>query len=522
MKCLVQPSNQRVRLHLCCVSALLLLFPLCLAAAEISIRPLLNVSETYTDNVSVGLTGGAGGAGGGFGLGGGFGVGGAGSKKSDLITQINPGVTVSGTGQRFNLNAQYMMNNLIFARNNDFTRIRHMLNADANTEIIRDLFFVEGNALIAQQNIGLLGPQTDSNIFATGNRATIQVYSVSPYLRYRFQNFASTEIRYTRSIVEGGIFGFRDSQRNSFQLGLNSGSSFTKLTWGLNYSNQMVHLSGVDRDIEFERSIANFRYHLTRRLSLTSSGGYERNSFVSIRGQTSLPTWTAGFIWSPNRRTNVQFSAGQRFFGDTYLGEINYSKRLLNVRVLYAEDITTFNQQAGAFGAFGALDANILGGLGLQNLLGLTNFLTNRVFLQKRFNATVALNGSRNDLSLNLFSISRTPYSSADLDADLIGLGNLFLFDNTKQMGGSIAWNYKISPRTALNTTFSYLRFDFSGSSGTNDNLVFSTSLNRDFDADLRGSLEYRRIDRLSDLQVGGGNIGQSANAVTVSLTKNF
>ncbi len=521
MRCTIQFIHQRVRLYLCFISALLILFPLCLAAAELNIKPSLNISETYTDNVGIGMVGGAGGVGGGFG-GGGFGIGGAGSHKSDLITQINPGVTINGTGQRFNLNARYVMNNLIFARNDGFTRIRHMLNADADAAIIRDLFFVEGNARIVQQNLGLLGPQTDSNVFTTGNYATIKVYSVSPYLRYRFQDFASTEIRYTRSIVEGGMFGFRDSQRNSFQFGLNSGSSFTRLAWGLNYSNQMIHMNGIDRDIEFERSIANFRYHLTRKFSLTSSGGYERNSFVSIRDQTSLPTWTAGFIWSPNRRTNVQFNAGQRFFGDTYSGEINYSRRLLNMRVLYSEDITTFNQQAGNFGAFGALDANTLGGLGLQNLLGLTNFLTNRVFLQKRFNATVALNGSRNSLSLNLFSVSRTPYSAADLDADLIGLGNLFLFNQTKQMGGSVAWNYKISPHTALNTTFSYLRFDFSGARGTNDNLIFSTRLNRNFTEDLRGSLEYRRIERFSDLQVGSGNIGQSANAVTVSLTKDF
>jgi len=522
MNCLKQQSSQCARYIFCAISILLILFSISHVAAEIKISPLLNVSETFTDNVRLGLIGGGTGVGGGFGLGGGFGGAGVDAKRADLITQINPGVTINGTGQRYTLNARYVMNNLIFARNNNLTTIRHMLNADGNAEIIRDLFFVEGNALINQQNIGLLGAQTDSNIFATGNRATIQVYSASPYLRYRFQDFASSEIRYTRSIVKGGVFGFRDSQRDSFQFGLNSGSSFTKLGWGLSYNNQMIHLDGVDRDIEFERSIANVRYHLTRRFSLTSSGGYERNSFVSIRGRTSLPTWTAGFIWSPNRRTNVQFSAGQRFFGDTYFGEISYSKRLLNLRVLYAEDITTFNQQAGAFSTFGALDLNLLGGLGLQDLLGLNNFLTNRVFLQKRFNATIALNGSRNDVSLNLFTLSRTPYSSADIDADLIGLSNLFLLNNTKQMGGNVAWNYKFSPRTNLITTFSYLRFDFAGSNGANDNLIFSTGLNRNFDDDLRGSLEYRRIDRLSDLQSGSGNINQSANVVTVSVTKNF
>lgn len=76
------------------------------------------------------------------------------------------------------------------------------------------------------------------------------------------------------------------------------------------------------------------------------------------------------------------------------------------MRVLYAEDVTTLNQQAGTFGAFGALNIGTLGGLGQLDLLGLNNFLTNRVFLQKRFNAAIALTGSRNDISLNIFSLS--------------------------------------------------------------------------------------------------------------------
>lgn len=509
MKCLIQCGNRCVYLL---IPALLMLLPLCLVAAEISIKPSLNIRETFTDNVNLG----------GVGIGG-FGGGGiSGTKKSDLITQINPGLELNGKGQRFDISAQYLMRNVIFARNTDRTRIWHTLNAHASTEVVRDLFFIDGFANIRQQDTSLLGAQTNDNIFLTGNRASLQVYSVSPYLRHQFQSFASTEVRYSKSIVKSGVSGFRDSQRDSFQFGLNSDSSFTKLAWGLNYNNHIIDLSGIDRDIELERSIANVRYHLTRRFSLTSSGGYERNSFVSIRGKTSSPTWTAGFIWSPNRRTNVQFSAGQRFFGDTYYGEISYSKRLLNMRVLYAEDVTTLNQQAGTFGAFGALNIGTLGGLGQLDLLGLNNFLTNRVFLQKRFNAAIALTGSRNDISLNIFSLSRSPYSPADIDADLLGLGNLFLFNNTKQMGANVAWNYRFSPRTNWITTFGYVRFNFAGSNGNNDNLNFFTSLNRNFGADLRGSLEYRRIDRLSNLSVGGGNIGQSANVVTVSLTKNF
>ena len=190
--------------------------------------------------------------------------------------------------------------------------------------------------------------------------------------------------------------------------------------------------------------------------------------------------------------------------------------------VLYAEDITTFNQQAGGFGAFGALGANVTAGLGVENLLGVNNFLTNRVFLQKRFNASVALNGTRNTVSFSIFNLTRTPYSPAIDDAELIGLDNLLFFDHTKQRGGNMAWNYQFSARTHVNTTFGYFKSQFSRLNGGFGNLIYTTSLNKRFSDNFRGSLEYRRIERLSSAQLGVQNLGRSANAVTISLTKNF
>ncbi|PTN11417.1 TIGR03016 family PEP-CTERM system-associated outer membrane protein [Nitrosomonas aestuarii] len=486
-------------------------------ASELNFRPTLTVSETYTDNVRLG--------GGIIGGGGGVGFGGSGVSGSDLITQINPGLQLTGTGRRYEVNANYIMNNLIFARNTELTRIRHRLNATGTAEVLRDLFFVDGNASILQQNISPLGPQTTDNVFVTGNRANIQVYSVSPYIRYRFQDIATTELRYTKGILKSGANGFFNSNRDSFMASLNSGSSFAKLGWGLNYSNQIVHIerrlnttmSRVNRTIEMERYIANVIYRVTPRFGLTATGGYERNSFVSIRGKPSSPTWTVGFVWAPNQRTDLNFSAGQRFFGDTYSANANYRTRLTTWQLLYVEDITTLNQQAGQFGAVGAFDFNAFGS---QNLLGLNNFLTNRVFLQRRFNASVGLNGSKNDLTLNLFRLSRKPYSAEELDTDLLGFP--LFFNDTKQTGGNVAWRYRFSPRTNVNLNFSFVRFDFSSVNRTNDNLVFAANVTKNFTSDLIGMLQYQRIDRISNIQFGNQNVDLSANAVTVSLTKNF
>ncbi len=119
-------------------------------------------------------------------------------------------------------------------------------------------------------------------------------------------------------------------------------------------------------------------------------------------------------MWRPNERTNIAFSGGQRFFGNTYNGVASYRTRITAWDVSYDENITTFNQQAqqGAptgFGSAGFPEASIsLSERKIQAsiqdssskpvapslawVFGLvfdpTNFLTNRLFVQKRFQAS--------------------------------------------------------------------------------------------------------------------------------------
>ena len=351
-----------------------------LEAAEWTVVRQMNLVETYSDNVRLGQ---------------------GGSGTGDFITQINPGITVNGVGNRFNANVNYMTNSLIYAQNSNFTRIRHQLNAVGTAELAKDLFFVDGRASISQQNVSLLGPQAIDNVNITGNRANVSVYSISPYLRHRFQDFATAEARYARNWVNSSANSLFSSQADSYLLNLNSGSAFNTLGWGVNYSNQTVHFA-TGRSIELERTTGSLRYRITPQFGLTATGGYERNSFISIRGSPSAPLWTVGFVWEPTERTNIAVSGGQRFFGNTYSALASHRTRLTAWDFSYTQDITTFNQQAGlgmGLGTFLGVALNSL--LAAQNpnlspdavqqassaLLGLglngsffspTNFLTNQ------------------------------------------------------------------------------------------------------------------------------------------------
>ncbi len=490
-------------------------------AAEWNFNPRLTVSETYTDNVRLGAAG--------IGAGGFGGFGGVGNQQGgDFITQINPGILFTGVGRRFNLSTDYTMNNLIFAQNSNFSRIRHQLNANATTEIIKDFFFIDGTARRMQQNASLIGPQAVDNTNVTGNRIDLRTYNISPYLRYRFKRLASTELRYTRGIVESNLRnGLRNSQRDSYQFMLNSGSAFRTLQWGLNYSKNIIHFTRTDREIKMERSIANLRYNLTSQFALTATGGYEDNDFGSASNRNmSAPSWTIGFFWAPTTRTEIDLAAGKRFFGDTYRAEANHRTRLTTWSARYIEEVTTFNQQAGLAGGFenfGGIGG--LGGLGSLDSLGALNSLNNGLFLQKRFSASVSLNGVRNTLSFRIFNLSRKSLSSIDDNVELFGLDNeeglalAQLTRNIKQTGANARWNYKFSPRTNASLGASFVKFKLASSNTTTNNMIYDASLTRNLQSNLTGILSYRRIQR----QGGSSQFGSlSANSITASLRMDF
>ncbi|PTR15174.1 uncharacterized protein (PEP-CTERM system associated) [Nitrosospira sp. Nsp2] len=513
----------------------MLLFAPFAGAADWRVLPRMSLSETYTDNVRLG---------GGFGGGGGFGTTGKGGE--DFVTQINPGVFIRGQARRFNVDLDYTMNNLIYAENGNLTRMRHQLNAAGTGELIKDLFFVDGRASIIQQNISLLGPQAISNVNATGNRADVRTLSVSPYLRHRFGNLATGEVRFLHNEVTSNT-SFVNSSANAYTANINSGDAFRILAWGLNYSNQTIEFTRSGREAELERSFANLRYAVTPQFSLTATGGYERNTFLSIRGKNSSPTWSVGFMWQPNERTNIALTGGQRFFGDTYNAVASYRTRLTVWDASYDENITTFNQQAqqGAQTGFGS--AGFAGGFnqlitaqnpglnpgliqqGSGGLLGMglsgsffdpTNFLTNRLFLQKRFQASFALNGLRNTFVVRGFNMTRQALSAAIADEVLPGVADLSLLNHTRQTGGNVLWSYRLSQRNRANFNLAYTRFSFLGANRDDDLMLASFSVVRQLQErpNLFAILEARHNRRASN-QPGGD---YRENAVTASLNMSF
>ncbi len=485
-------------------------------AAEWKIAPSLDLKETYTDNVRLAPPG---------------------LEKNEFITQINPGISLTGNGSHLKLNASYVMQNLIYAKESSQNTMNHLLNANANAELVDNLLFLDGRASISQQNISPLGPQSSDNVNITGNRTEVQTYSVSPYLRHSFSNYASTEVRYTHNEVSTGGSGLLNSQADRIQLGLNSGSAFKTLGWGLNYSTGKTRYGNTANTnapaLETEVFSGNLSFPVTPKFRLTATGGYEKNNYISIGPKPDGSFWTAGFSWAPSITTSIDASAGQRFFGDTYSLAASHRTRLTAWSLGYSEDITTTQSQflnpvtidTASF-LKPLLDNPALTPIQKQDiqtfiqnyptLTGSINSLTNRVFLQKRLQASVAVTGAKNILVLSLFNTSREAQTAQNQDIALLDSVNLALNDKTKQMGVNASWNWRIGSRTSANFGAGYIRSNYPSLGRTDNDKTIRVSLTRQLQPKLNGSIELRHVQR--DSSQSGGDYSENALIAYLSM----
>ncbi len=492
-------------------------------AGDWKITPSIDLRETYSDNVRLASDG---------------------NEQSDFITQISPGISVTGTGARLKLNGRYSMQNIFYASESDAKSLHHQLSGNANAELWEDIFFIDGKASISQQNTSNYGSQASDNTNITGTRSNVVTYSISPYILHHFKNFASTETRFTHDSVSTDS-SMSDSQSDRLQFRITSGRDFGRLGWGLNYSRQKIDSTSQSGGTSLSNNdsknySADLSYRLTPQFRLTATAGQQKNSYQSLTGKSSGGTyWNGGFVWTPSQRTNISANAGHQFYGNSYAFKVDHRSHRTLWSINYSEDITSTREQflsptvistadflvnSHLFDALpeadrkAAADAFVIAnGLPLA-LAENINYFSNRYFLQKRLQASVSLTGVRNTLILSMFNSQREAQTSQTADSLLLGPLDLSLNDDTRSTGMSLLWNWRIAPHTNANVNAGITRTTSSGSDRQEDSKTLRAAVTHRFGPDLNGTVELRRNERDSSQPTGD----YTENAISASVNLSF
>ena len=465
------------------------------------------------------------------------------SPEDALIFTVRPGFSLRSEGsRRIQAGLNYGLSGVARYGEDQSTDLKHNLGALGKAELIEDFLFVDGTARVSQELISLTGSPADANT-NDSNRATVGTYSISPNIRKRLGTFANAQARYTSG---GAIFendAASNSNINALTAGLTNGSRFNNLSWGINYSLRKANNS-TTADTTFERVSASAGYALTRKFRVFGTLGQDWNDYLSTSG-TDGSSWSAGVGWSPTRRTSVEASLGERYFGNTYSFSASHRTRISRWTAGYSENVSDISQQlleassrvfwvcdgtlretpditqpqtACPTGWDGPITAGQLAtdyislGLTISDLVeaNLQSIgLANGVYVIKNFTAGVSWDIGRLGFGLSARDTRRIYQELGDAQ------------DHVQGLTGSV--NYRLSPRTSAHSRLSLTRTSVDaqlsgGAVRENDLLSLSLGLNHRFAEKLNGALTLRHTQRDSN----DANSDYDENSLTASVNKRF
>lgn len=467
--------------------------------------------------------------------------------ENELSLAVTPAFTLTSSGsRRVQASMTYGLSAVTRFGEDNSNDIFHRLGALGKAELVEDFLFIDGSASVAQNLVSLFGSPADASV-NDSNRATASVYSLSPHLVKRLGSFATARARYTTggAIFDGGAAGsISNSVTHSFTAGLNSGSRFNDLSWAIDYSIRQANNRGATRDSTFERATLSLGYALSRKFRVFATYGEDRNDFLSAT-DTEGSSYSVGFGWTPNRRTSIEASAGERYFGRTFSLSGAYRTRASNWTVRYYEDVSDVSQQLqnqsgrifwvcggrlfetadftpppGQTSCSSPLPGTLISQFYTQlglTLADLTPFglgdasLNNGVFIIKSLNAGWSWRlGPRTSVGVSVFDTRRLYQAVNDAE------------DTTQGISGTVS--YRLTPRTAANANLGYTRNSATSAQlGTptrrdDDTASLNLGVFHQFGKDLSGALNYRHQQRDSNI----ANADFTENSLSASMNMRF
>ncbi|MCP5133632.1 MAG: hypothetical protein H6976_08505 [Gammaproteobacteria bacterium] len=302
-------------------------------ASEWQITPRISIGATYSDNIRLAPSGEA---------------------ESDLVLQVDPGISVRKQGSRLKLRFDYTAQGLLYTQQGE-TRLNNKLLGSGTAELYQDHLFLDVQGSISQipnttgsrvdaGNLGLGGGSGSSfatglfnnlnlglpgsanllnssglfsDIALTGDQTTASSFSLSPYWRQNFGGWTEALLRYRYSTTgfnqdrgNNNQPGASDGDIQSVQVNLKSGRRFSALNWNLDYSRQQQTLQGNssdnpqqnNSDSTEESAKGRADYRLSRHWALLAEAGYENNDVATFQNDNRNGSyWGLGAIWDLNR-----------------------------------------------------------------------------------------------------------------------------------------------------------------------------------------------------------------------------
>jgi uncharacterized protein (PEP-CTERM system associated) len=438
--------------------------------------------------------------------------------KRDWVTEFTPGFRLQNIGAQSALLLDWQTRLARYKNEPRLNNSTQQLNAQFNFQPVEKFFFVDSLAAINQQNrspfaIALANDAlTPDDAFK--NRVDTRTYRISPYVRGHIHDFARYQVRFNETEVRTDENAIPSTRLRELVGKIFSANPGAKIGWSGEFNLLQINNATVVR-LNDNRIRGSLIYALTDQFRVTGSFGRDATDFAvasAAIGRRSNNIYGAGFEWSPSARTQVAALREHRFFGEGYVMQFSHRTPRTSWRVSATRDVTALPQQLAAVDpgtVYNALHDLLTSaipdptaraeaartrlqqvGIAPNAALG-GGFLTTRPYLSTSRNATVALLGIRNTITLT--------YSQRDqlsVGPAIVRGNTLATSEDVRQKVVNAAWAYRLTPIMTLTLQGSRLETEGLNDSGRRSRQTLqSLVLSRPLSAKANISFGLRNTD---------------------------
>ncbi len=429
------------------------------------------------------------------------------NESSGAVLQLTPRLRLNGRGGRSQADIDYSLTASIGGGSTDPESLSHNLRGTGRVEVIDNMFFLGANASARLVGTSATSGTVDS-INARSDGTQSYSFEITPEFRHHLNRYADIVSRNSVNYVTYGGNNRRsddDSREVRTNIGVRSGRYFSRFNWNVDATRSET--SFEDRDDERSNLSAGVGYRVDSHWRVRGTVGYEDNDVQTARDDTDGATWDAGVDWTPNPRTSVAVTYGERYLGNVFSGNASHRTRRTRLSLDFTRDVTNRRSSQLLDSFFFLVDANTgnpiidpnTGDPILVNIPELEQI--DEDFLNTQVRGAVTVTGRRTTATLTA-TVSQRDYEVTDQDEDSLGL-SLRL---SRQLGGG----YRASVNSRYTTTDG-------ARDGDSDSYDVSMSLSKQLSPRTRASVNV--LHREQDESAGDD---YTENRIGVSLISSF
>lgn len=421
-------------------------------------------------------------------------------RQAESITEVSPGIRLSGRSGRVQGSLDYRLDLVQYARDSGRSTAHHQLSADGSAELVDRHVFLDASASVSQQSISAFGVQSGGTGLDNANSTDVASVAVSPSAKARLGGLidlsAVANWRATRA---------KDStagDSNDWDASVRAGAQHGIFGWSVAATRQTSDYAGSDSYIS-DSVVGTVSLSLTPRLQVFATHGEDRSDILGNGTQKSSSNgW--GFNWVPGVRTQISGQSDHHFYGNSH--SFNLSHRFRRALIAYTDSRGVSGQDTEALGPLRQRYLQIYSScmavvnnaatceqltralMGFDPSVSL-GFLNSAPSLQRTQSLVMSITGTR-----NTFALAASRNQSERLGDQQYDAGDLAIVPRVRQYALTADWSHRLSTQSSLALTASWQKTPDEDTQPGNDLRRVELSLTNTLGQRTTGTLSVRRV----------------------------